>query len=213
MDQGINQMFFIIPVLFLSLCVHEYSHAKMAVKKGDQTPKLRGRLTLNPLAHVDLIGTLLLPALFFYYGLPIIGWAKPVPVNMANLKKGRTDMAWVAAAGPLSNIFLSLLATLVLANIDHLPLDMQTAYYVAFTCHATIQINILLAFFNLLPIPPLDGFMMLQALLSTEMLGRLRFLIRYGFIIVLVLFYTGIFRLLILDPAIACYKFLVQLAS
>src|SRR5688572_21615514 len=94
----------LVPVFLFSLCFHEFAHAWLATKCGDPTPANEGRLTMHPMAHADLFGTLILPILCIYYGLPFFGWAKPVPIDARNFKRGRTDVAFVAAAGPLANI-------------------------------------------------------------------------------------------------------------
>jgi Zn-dependent protease len=155
-DKIIDVVTFYIPFLF-SLCFHEFAHGWMAKKFGDNTAFVMGRLTLNPMAHIDWIGTVLLPIMAILMpGAPLFGWAKPVPVNPRNLDKPRDGMFWIALAGPLSNILLFILGLLFLAVIlkqgQFVPsLQMQKMVF------TFLALNLYLAFFNLLPIHPLDG--------------------------------------------------------
>ena len=148
------QLASILFVVFCTLPVHEFAHAWMAVKLGDETPRYKGRLTLRPMAHIDIIGAAMILLVGF-------GYAKPVPVNINNLKNGRKSFALVALAGPLSNIIMALIFTLcktviyVLASKTVIPVIAYTVFGGFFMYAATI--NISLAVFNLLPIPPLDG--------------------------------------------------------
>ncbi len=144
-----------VPFLF-SLCVHEVAHGWVALKRGDQTAKSMGRLTLNPMVHADTIGTFVLPIASLIMGSPIFfGWAKPVPVNSRNLKNPRSDMFWIAAAGPLSNILMAFIGAFVLVfaekHMVNFSESIQTLMFIF------IQLNLFLAVFNLLPIHPLDG--------------------------------------------------------
>ena len=151
---------FFVPFLF-ALCFHEFAHGFVAKLRGDNTAELMGRLTMNPLAHVDWIGTVGLPIISIITGMPLFGWAKPVPVNSRNLKDPKNDMFWVALAGPLSNILLfilGLVATFVLFNIGGMPLSSPLFEMLKMF----LYINLLLAFFNMLPFHPLDGGKVLQ---------------------------------------------------
>lgn len=143
------------PFLF-ALCFHEFSHGWVARRKGDKTAEIMGRLTMNPLAHVDMFGTIFLPVMSIITGFPSIGWAKPVPVDARNLKRPRQDMFWIALAGPMSNVLLAIIGALVFATARVFALiepdSAITTLLVVF-----IQINFLLALFNFIPLHPLDG--------------------------------------------------------
>lgn len=161
------------PALVLSLCVHEYAHGRVASWLGDDTAREAGRLTLNPLAHADLTGSLLLPALCIAAGSPVIGWARPVPVDSRRFRRPVLDMAWVAFAGPASNLVLAgLAAALAGAMVRWLPDTTGTAWA---TTAALLfaRVNLTLAFFNLLPLPPLDGFRIARVLLPERLGARL----------------------------------------
>lgn len=155
-DKIIDVVTFYIPFLF-SLCFHEYAHGWMAKKWGDNTAEIMGRLTLNPLAHIDWMGTVILPiTAILLPGIPLFGWAKPVPVNSRNLEQPRNGMFWIALAGPLSNILLYVLGLIFLVFVinqhEFVPsLQMNKMIY------TFLALNLYLAFFNLLPIHPLDG--------------------------------------------------------
>ena len=145
-----------LPGILLALSVHEYAHAWTAVRLGDPTPKLMGRLTLDPLRHIDPVGLLLLVLIH-------IGWAKPVPVNPAYFRRPRRDMALVAVAGPLSNLLSALPAALILRTgvLTHLPGPLQGLETLLF---AFVFISLILAFFNLFPVAPLDGWRIVASL-------------------------------------------------
>lgn len=143
------------PFLF-ALCFHEFSHGWVARRKGDRTAEIMGRLTMNPIAHVDPMGTLFLPIMSIITGFPSIGWAKPVPVDARNLKHPRQDMFWIALAGPMSNILLGTIGALGIAIADKLGF-IQARSTIVLLAVVFIQINFLLALFNFIPVHPLDG--------------------------------------------------------
>jgi Zn-dependent protease len=172
---------FSILVLILSVVVHEVSHGFAANYLGDPTARLQGRLTLNPIPHIDPIGSVLIPLLLFFTNTGIIfGWAKPVPVNPYNLR-GKYGEAIVAGAGPLSNIALALIFGLLI----RVGADMVPASFLQIAV-AVVIINIVLAIFNLVPIPPLDGSKILFAFLPYHLERARLSLERYGFFIVLI---------------------------
>jgi Zn-dependent protease len=175
-----------VVVLFFSVIIHEVAHAYSALLNGDPTAKLSGRITLNPIPHIDPIGTLLLPALLVLSGSRLLfGWARPVPVNPMNFRNYTWGEITVSASGPLSNLALAVVFALLLRlGLGNIGL-MKLAYY-------GVSINIFLALFNLIPIPPLDGSHVLAALLPRDLLRLYRHLEPVGFILILVLFYTGI---------------------
>jgi Zn-dependent protease len=163
-------------ILVASLSFHEAAHAWAADRLGDSTARRLGRLTLNPLAHIDWIGTVLFPLVGMLSGLPLIGWAKPVPVNMRNLRAPRRDFALVALAGPVSNLVLA--AGLILVLLAQGGVVTETgATTLSLTLYLAVFMNVLLAAFNLLPVPPLDGGNVLAGLVpesAAQVLDRVR---------------------------------------
>lgn len=210
MPHNIEHIILWVVVLLVSLCIHEYSHAWVAYKRGDPTAKNLGRLTLNPLAHADLIGTFLLPLFCIMSGIPGFGWAKPVPVDSRNLKGGLRDMSLVAAAGPLSNVFLAVLATVLLSTVIGQP-PTDSTVSIQYFCLITIQLNLVLAIFNLLPFPPLDGYRIVQGILPTWAAVRLHRIEGLGGILLMVLFFSGGLRFLLI-PVQFCYQILINVA-
>jgi len=182
----------VIPVLF-AITVHETAHGWMALRLGDPTAKMLGRLTLNPIRHIDPIGTVLVPAVMLVLGGFLFGWAKPVPITWQNLRHPQRDMAWVAAAGPLSNLLMALLwALFARIGVAIGSSSGDLAMYMMYTGVAGIFINTILMLLNLLPLPPLDGSRVVSALLPGPLSYRFGQLEPYGLPILIVLLVTGI---------------------
>ena len=202
-DLNIPYLLIAFGVLIFSLTVHEAAHAWSASRLGDDTARRLGRVSLNPMVHVDPIGTLLLPLVAIIGNLPIIGWAKPTPVNPRNLRHPRRDYVLVTAAGPASNLVIAVLAALVLHFIP-LPDPSVDGRDVSSPLIAMaiqlVDINLLLAVFNMIPVPPLDGGRVLSGLLPPALAFRYNQLGRYGFIIIYALMLTGVLGALIGPP-------------
>jgi Zn-dependent protease len=189
-------------VLIFSLTVHEAAHAWSASRLGDDTARRLGRVSLNPIVHIDPIGTLVLPLIAMVSNAPVIGWAKPTPVNTRNLAHPRRDHILVTAAGPASNLIIAVTAAaaLRLMSDDTSVSQLQGAHPLAAVATETLLLNVLLAVFNMLPIPPLDGGQILMALLPPTVAFRLGFLYEYGFLILMGLLLTGVLGALIGPP-------------
>jgi Zn-dependent protease len=191
-------------IILVSLTIHEAAHAWTADRLGDPTARMLGRVSLNPIVHIDPIGTILLPLVAAISGLPIIGWAKPVPVNISRLRHHRRDFMFVAAAGPASNLAQAAIVALVVRLLAGA--DAERGLLMAILV-AAVQINLLLAFFNLVPVPPLDGGNVLAGLLPESAAALLDGLRQYGFILLYALMLSGILTQLIRPPT----QFLMEL--
>jgi Zn-dependent protease len=169
-----------LPIILITLTIHEYAHAKVADMLGDPTPRLAGRLTLNPISHIDPIGFLMLFAFRF-------GWAKPVPINPYNFSDQRIGSAFVGLAGPVSNLFTAWALSLFLKFGPYGALDFAAVNLITEIIAYAIWINIALAIFNLIPIPPLDGSHVLEAVLPYEQAEALKNMGQMGFIILVMI--------------------------
>ncbi|MBT9163789.1 MAG: putative zinc metalloprotease Rip2 [Chloroflexi bacterium] len=180
----------LIAVLLFSIVIHEVAHGAMAYYLGDPTAKYAGRLTLNPIRHLDPIGSILVPLFLVIIGSPLFGWAKPVPFNPYYLRDRRYGSLKVAIAGPASNLLIALVFGLLIRSFPDL------AGFPAIFLSAIVFVNILLAVINLMPIPPLDGSHILFTFLPSSM-QRLRVMFsRYGFVILVIFIVVGGFRLI-----------------
>ncbi len=186
-----------VPVLF-SIVVHEVSHGWVAQKLGDNTAAAMGRLTLNPIHHIDILGTVILPLIGIVMGGFVFGWAKPVPVNPYNFYQHiniRKGMMWVALAGPVSNLILAFIGSFLLVATQYV----FPSEFLVFLAGAFVWINIYLALFNLVPIPPLDGSKILMGILPSYRFDSFFLKMeRFGFFILIALLMTGAFSLLLI---------------
>ena len=204
----------VLPVIF-AITVHEVAHGWVAKKYGDNTASSMGRLTLNPIKHIDLFGTIILPGLLLVTGTGFIfGWAKPVPVDPRNFKNPLKDMAIVALAGPVSNLLMAVFWALITrlgvsigAGAESISLPL------IYTGVAGISINLVLALINLLPIPPLDGSRILTGILPSYWAWQYNRLERYGFIILLLLLYTKLLGAILAYPMFVAQKVFFSIAG
>jgi Zn-dependent protease len=209
LDINFAQIFIAFIVLLFSLTVHEMAHAWTADRLGDPTARLLGRVSLNPIVHADLIGTVVFPLVSMISGATLIGWAKPVPVNLRYLRHPRRDYMLVAAAGPVSNLILAVVAAILLAIV---PISPQTlgesnvSVPIAALLSRLVQLNVLLAVFNMIPIPPLDGGNVLAGLLPPNLAGLFNKMRPYGFVLIYALVLSGGFEMIVLPP----YRFILS---
>jgi Zn-dependent protease len=196
-------------VLLISLTIHEAAHAWTADRLGDRTARVLGRVSLNPLVHIDLIGTVLLPLIAAVSHLPLIGWAKPVPVNTRNLGHPRRDFMLVAAAGPISNLLQAIVAAVAMRVIDSAMHVANGPSLLADVLYLAVQINLLLAFFNLIPVPPLDGGNVLMGLLPPRVAASYYQLRQYGFLVLYAMMFTGVASAIVVPPTRMLMKILI----
>lgn len=204
-----------VPVLF-SIVIHEVAHGWMAYKLGDNTAKNMGRLTLNPLVHVDVMGTLILPLIMIVVGGPVFGWAKPVPFNPYNFHPHvdrRNGTMWVAVSGPASNFALAFIASFVLVISQRFLSGLPALLYMSIfqLAQAMIFINLILGFFNLIPLPPLDGSKVLVRFLPQRLESQYLRLERYGMLILILILLTGGFSKIVLGPVTLLYKIFLSI--
>jgi Zn-dependent protease len=228
-SNAVGQFILFMVALIFSLSVHESAHAWMSNRFGDDLARLQGRISLNPAAHVDPVGTLLFPAIAFFTGAPLIGWAKPTPVNPLRWRNKRVANVWVSAAGIISNAIIATIAGIlmrILFEANLVGLQLHPFYgLVAFARSDSLiaegatkllstffTLNVALAIFNLLPIPPLDGSKILSSILPPSFEPGLEALERFGYILLIIAVFTGVFSVIfrIVMP-LAAYPFTIGL--
>lgn len=200
-----------LPIVF-AVTVHEVAHGFVAKLLGDKTAALLGRLTLNPIRHIDIIGTIVVPILLLLFGGMVFGWAKPVPINPMNLRNQKRDLALIAVAGPMANILMALLWA-VIAKIGVLLLQsgFMWALAISYMGRAGIMMNMVLAILNLLPLPPLDGGNVLISLLPKSLAQKFMYVTPFGFFILLFMLSLGILSFIISPLVSLSYAFITAM--
>lgn len=206
---AIGQFLLYMVALIFSLSVHESAHAWMSNRFGDDLARLQGRISLNPVAHVDPIGTLLFPAIAFFTNAPVIGWAKPTPVNPLRWRNKRVANFWVSVAGVICNFIIAIVAGVIIrvlysvgliGVVDSKLAPITTESLIAVGAVELLwvffRLNVALGVFNLIPIPPLDGSKVLQSILPPSMESGFEALERFGFLLLIVAMFTGVFSVI-----------------
>lgn len=189
---AIEVIAWVLPVVF-AITVHEAAHAFAAWRVGDSTARDLGRMTLNPIPHISILGTVLVPAVAISLSGFVFGWAKPVPVNLQRARAPRLAMVWVAMAGPLSNLFMLIGWSLLLVSLPMPPSGPSWLGALSIACNLGVLANLILMVFNLLPVPPLDGGRVVMAMLPTGVLSRLGVWHHWlGLIVVVALVLSGV---------------------
>ncbi len=195
-----NFAVYVLPILF-AITLHEAAHAYAARYFGDATAYLQGRMSLNPVRHIDPVGTLLIPIILFAIGSPFLfGYAKPVPVDWGKLRKPKRDMAWVALAGPAANLVMALMWMIFALLLGTLGIQEEFFRKMA---HAGVLVNLVIFAFNLFPLPPLDGGRIMFSLLPNHLAWKYGKLEPYGFFIVLALLFLQVLKYWMLPVMIA----------
>lgn len=214
LQEGIQRLGYQFVPFLLAVVGHEFGHGLVAHLWGDDTAKEQGRLTLNPVPHIDLIGTILFPVINMLSGINIlIGWAKPVPIDPRRFKKYRPGLFWVAVAGPLSNFIMAFACAIFLCLILKFAKP-DFVFFKEFT--SMLEMGVLLNFglgvFNLIPLPPLDGSKIIESFLSYPKMQQYEKISRYSFFILLALLFTGVLQILS-APIMYMSNFTLQLAA
>jgi Zn-dependent protease len=192
----IQNLIISLPILFFAIVIHEFFHGWVAERCGDLTARHMGRLTLNPLDHIDPMGTIILPAFLILIKSPVLfGWAKPVPINPLNFNNPKRDIIWVGLAGPLANLAVAVICSLLL-RLSGL-LGLLQFPYIILILEMGVFINLIFAVFNLIPVPPLDGSRIMAGLLPQQMAYKFSRLDQYGFIILIALLYLGVINFIL----------------
>jgi len=200
-----------LPVLF-AITLHEVAHGWVASKLGDQTARMLGRLTLNPFKHIDPLGTIVVPLALLALSGFVFGWAKAVPVDTRNFKNPKRDMAWVALAGPVSNLLMALIWALIAKIGLYVSVyDQMLGQFLIYSGVAGITINLILMLLNLLPIPPLDGSRVLSAVLPSRLGWQYNRLEPFGFFIIVGLMFLGVLNVILMGPFVAIQQLLYAL--
>jgi len=193
-------------IFFFAIVIHECCHGWMAYRCGDDTARQAGRITLNPLPHIDLFGTIIFPLLLVLSRSPfVIGWAKPVPINPYNFNHPRRDIVKVGASGPISNFGLAIFSSFLARAFVYLPLGELGDWLIAILLFS-VFINLLLAVFNLIPVPPLDGSQILSGLLPSHIAIRYQMIAPFGFLIIFLFLLSGLFQAIILPVVYFLYN-------